>query len=148
MTNHLEAVIEVMISDSDIRSTFSIMKQLRPHLVEENYIQAIRRLQDNEGYTLIAVIQSNNIKALAGYRISESLAWGKFLYVDDLITDENSRSNGFAKLLFDYLEQEAHKQHCVQFHLDSGIQRHNAHRFYLNRRMDITCHHFQKSIDK
>jgi hypothetical protein len=27
-------------------------------------------------------------------------------------------------------------------HLDSGVQRFAAHRFYLARRMDITCHHF------
>lgn len=29
-----------------------------------------------------------------------------------------------------------------QFHLDSGVQRFGAHRFYLTKRMDISSHHF------
>jgi hypothetical protein len=27
-------------------------------------------------------------------------------------------------------------------HLDSGVRRFDAHRFYLNKRMNISSHHF------
>ena len=30
--------------------------------------------------------------------------------------------------------------------LDSGVQRHDAHRFYLRERMAITSHHFAKNL--
>ena len=36
----------------------------------------------------------------------------------------------------------ARKRECAELHLDSGVQRFGAHRFYLNHRMDITSHHF------
>ena len=52
--------------------------------------------------------------------------WNKYLYIDDLITDQNKRSNGFAGLLFDFLLEEAKRDHCQQIHLDSGVHRHVA----------------------
>lgn len=30
-----------------------------------------------------------------------------------------------------------------ELHLDSGVQRYGAHRFYLRHGMDITSHHFR-----
>jgi len=68
------------------------------------------------------------------------------LYVDDLITDELNRSKGFAKQLFDWLDEESKKNECIGMHLDSGVHRYDAHRFYLNRKMRITCHHFEKTF--
>ncbi|REK52228.1 MAG: GNAT family N-acetyltransferase [Thermobacillus sp.] len=121
------------------------MKQLRPHLIEETYLKTIRQLQDEHGYRLIAIFEDGKAKAAAGFRICSSLAWGKYLYVDDLITDEQNRSRGFAKLLFDWLDEEVKKNECAGIHLDSGVHRHDAHRFYLNRKLKITCHHFEKT---
>lgn len=43
---------------------------------------------------LLAVINNQTVKVVARYRIVESFAWGKYLYVDDLLTDENNRANG------------------------------------------------------
>ncbi|WP_438351025.1 GNAT family N-acetyltransferase [Paenibacillus sp. FA6] len=132
-------------TDEEILTTYTLMKQLRPHLEEETYLSKIRKLQLEYGYKLIVIFESGKAKAAAGYRICDSLAWGKYLYVDDLITDQESRSSGYAKQLFDWLDEELKKNQCVGMHLDSGVQRHDAHRFYLNRKMNIICHHFEKS---
>ena len=40
---------------------------------------------------------------VAGFRILHSLAWGRFCYVDDLVTDEQSRSEGLGAELMDWL---------------------------------------------
>lgn len=140
------AEVKIMKTDIEIMETFSLMKQLRPHLLEEQYVEKIKNLQTQFGYTLVGVVDEGQVKAAAGFKINESLAWDKFLYVDDLITDQHSRSKGYAKLLFDWLEREAENAGCQQFHLDSGTQRYDAHRFYLNRKMDITAHHFQRNV--
>ncbi|WP_199615278.1 GNAT family N-acetyltransferase [Paenibacillus alkalitolerans] len=140
------AEIKFMATDSDIMETFAVMKQLRPHLSADEYAAQIKRMQDLYGYKLLAVVENNRVKSVAGYRLSESLAWGKYLYVDDLITDENSRANGYAALLLDWLEAEAEKCGFDQFHLDSGVHRHDAHRFYLKRKMKISSHHFQRTL--
>jgi GNAT superfamily N-acetyltransferase len=142
----MKPIVKIMRSDSEILSTFSTFKQLRPHLTEDKFIRKIRRLQDNYGFNLVAVIENDEVNAAAGYRITESLAWGNYFYVDDLITDEKSRRKGYAKVLWDWLISQAKENDCEQFHLDSGVHRHDAHRFYLKGGLDITCHHFQMSL--
>jgi GNAT superfamily N-acetyltransferase len=131
--------------DEEILAIYTLMKQLRPHLEEETYLSRIKQLQLEYGFKLIVIFENGEAKAAAGYRICDSLAWGKYLYVDDLITDQGSRSRGYANQLFEWLEEELKKNHCIGMHLDSGVQRHDAHRFYLNKKMKITCHHFEKS---
>ncbi|MGM0880713.1 MAG: GNAT family N-acetyltransferase [Bacillota bacterium] len=142
----MQPIVKIMKSDSEIMATFSTFKQLRPHLTEDNFLEKIKRLQDNYAFNLITVIENNEVKAAAGYRITESLAWGNYFYVDDLITNETNRRKGYAKILWDWLIDQAKLNGCEQFHLDSGVHRHDAHRFYLKSGLDITCHHFQMSL--
>ncbi len=62
--------------------------------------------------------------------------------MDDLVTDAAGRSQGFGKKLFDWIAAQAREAGCEQLHLDSGVQRFEAHRFYLTQRMVIASHHF------
>lgn len=124
-----------------IAATFRVMQQLRPHLQAERYVAQVQGLM-SEGYRLLAV-EADTLLAVAGYRFGASLAFGKFLYVDDLVTDEGRRSAGAGKLLADRLKEIAREHDCRELHLDSGVQRHAAHRFYLRERFDITCFHFR-----
>ncbi|SES08738.1 Acetyltransferase (GNAT) family protein [Gracilibacillus ureilyticus] len=143
----MKPIIKEMKTDEEILSTFPTVKQLRPHLTEYEYIEKINRLQASYGYHIVAVIDDKEVKAAAGYRITESLAWGKYFYLDDFITHEASRRNGYAGILWDWLIDQANVNNCEQFHLDSGVHRHDAHRFYLKGGLDITCHHFQMKLD-
>jgi GNAT superfamily N-acetyltransferase len=82
------------------------------------------------------------VQACAGFRILEYLWVGKTLYVDDLITASSARSRGHGHELFEWLEAHAREAGCAELHLDSGVQRFAAHRFYLRERMHIVAHHF------
>jgi GNAT superfamily N-acetyltransferase len=118
------------------------MRELRTHLHDEAAFIAQVRRQMAQGYRLTALEEDGQLRALAGWRISENLPFGRFLYVDDLITRDEDRSRGFGGALFDWLVAEARREGCAQFHLDSGVQRFGAHRFYLTHGMNITSHHF------
>lgn len=142
----MQPIVKIMESDSEIMTTFSTFKQLRPHVTEDLFLEKIKRMHEQYGYHIVAVVENDEVQAAAGYRITESLAWGKYFYVDDLITKEASRRKGYAGILWDWLINQAKMNGCEQFHLDSGVQRHDAHRFYLKGGLDITCHHFQKSL--
>ena len=83
---------------------------------------------------------------MAGFRIAECLAWGRFLYVDDLVTARSVRFRGYGQRLFDWLLAEARREGCEQLHLDSGVQRYEAHGFYLKNRLHITSHHFTRVL--
>lgn len=118
-----------------------VMVHLRTHLDAATFTAQVER-QQHDGYRLAFVESAGVVQACAGFRVSENLAWGRFLYVDDLVTAPDARSLGFGKLLLDWLVAEARRAGCAQLHLDSGVQRFAAHRFYLRERMHLTSHHF------
>jgi GNAT superfamily N-acetyltransferase len=64
------------------------------------------------------------------------------LTIDDLVTDATARSKGYGHALMAYLTRIATEAGCTMLDLDSGVQRFEAHRFYLRERMNIAAHHF------
>ena len=133
--------IAILDSDTEIARCYTVMVQLRPHLSEPDFVPRIRRQMEG-GYRLAALYVGESVKAVAGFRIMENLWAGRQLYVDDLVADEGSRSQGYGGSLFDWLVAHARENACDQLHLDSGVQRFSAHRFYLDKRMQIVSHHF------
>lgn len=143
----MQPIVKIMDMDDELLSIFNVIRQLRPHIKKDDFLKQIRRLQHNYGFNIAAVIHDEEVKAVAGYRITESLAWGRYFYLDDFITDEASRRQGYASFLWSWLMIQAKENNCEQFHLDSGVHRHDVHRFYLKGGLDITCHHFQMPIN-
>jgi GNAT superfamily N-acetyltransferase len=117
------------------------MAELRPHVQAEEFLIRVKRQSECAGYKLACLIDGE-VKAVAGFRISEGLAWGKYLYLDDLVAKSVDRSKGYGGNLFDWLIEYARAERCDEFHLNSRVQRFAAHRFYLSKRMFIECHHF------
>ncbi|MDQ3034229.1 MAG: GNAT family N-acetyltransferase [Myxococcota bacterium] len=138
--------IRLATTDDELRAAFPVMKQLRPHLELDAFVAQARRQQHAHGWSLAVRFDGERVVACAGYRIGEWLAWGKALYVDDLVTDESARSGGHGDALFEWLCDAARAADCAQLHLDSGVQRFAAHRFYLRKRMNITSHHFARKL--
>lgn len=134
-------LIQLAKSDAQILSCFPTLSQLRPHLEQKDFLAQVHR-QQQECYQLVFVDIGSHVVAVAGFRISECLAYGHFLYVDDLVVDETVRSQKYGQRLFDWLIEYAKLHNCEQLHLDSGVQRFDAHRFYLQQRMKIASHHF------
>ena len=137
----MDLKIKQVESDKEIQDCFAVMSQLRPHLEADDFIALVRG-QMQGGYRLAYVMDKDAVVTVAGYRISRSLSWGKYLYVDDLITDAARRSSGFGKAMLQWLVEEARRNQCDQFHLDSGTQRKDAHRFYAREGMDMVAYHY------
>lgn len=135
-----------MKTDAEILSAFPTLRELRPYLQEAEFLPTIRRIQGTDGYRLAAAIEGDARPCVAGFRLGENLSRGKYLYVDDLVTAEASRSRGFGKAMLDWLAELAKTSGCAALLLDSGVQRFGAHRFYLRERFDIVCHHFLRRL--
>ncbi len=133
--------IRLARQDDEIAATFAVMHQLRTHLVESDYVALVRKLQA-QGYLLAYVDDGERVVAAAGFKLGASLAWGDYVYIDDLVTDTRARSAGHGARLMAWVADYGRQRGCTELHLDSGVQRFAAHRFYLRERMDITCHHF------
>jgi len=121
------------------------MSDLRPRYDASELLRRVR-LQEREGYRLVSLREDGLVVAVAGFRIGHNLAWGRYLYVDDLVTEQDRRSRGHGRKLMDWLLDHAAREGCDELHLDSGVQRFAAHRFYLRHGMDITSHHFRVEV--
>ena len=136
--------IAVANSAVEITNCFPVMRELRPHLTPAEFTERVRR-QSQQSYRL-GYLEDNGIKAVAGFRLLETLAWGRILYVDDLVTVGSERGKGYGATLLEWLLEYAKTHACGQLHLDSGVQRFSAHRFYFRQRLEITSYHFAVTL--
>ena len=138
--------IELAETDAEILACHPVMAELRPHVSRQAFVERVRTQIARHDYHLAYVASGGAVSAVAGFRVSECLAWGNFLYVDDLVTGEADRSKGFGEALMGWLVEHARERGCDELHLDSGVQRFAAHRFYLRHRMQIASHHFSMKV--
>ena len=122
----------------------SVHRQLRPHLAKD-YVGKMLSVFDNGG-RMALVADEGEVVCVAVWRLIENTADGRRIYVDDLVSDEQRRSRGAGKLLLGWLEKQAKAQDCSALTLDSGVQRHGAHRFYFREGMHISSYCFRKVL--
>ena len=132
-------------TDKEIENCFDVMSELRPHLVKTSFLNLVREME-TQGYQLAYVEENDQVVAVAGYRISTNLFMGKNLYVDDLVTSNNARSRGHGQALIAWLRDLSIKNNCKVLHLDSGTQRHQAHKFYFRNGLTIASYHFSENV--
>lgn len=137
--------ITLVTTDAQTRRCFAVMAQLRPHLDADSYLKQVKR-QRKSGYQMACLTHRRQIVCVAGFRLMENLAWGRFVYVDDLVTGESARSSGHGRRMFSWLLARARSAGCEQLHLDSGVRRFGAHKFYLALGMRISAHHFAMDL--
>ncbi len=138
-------MIKIATTNIDIENCFDVMLELRTHLKKEAFLSTIRHME-TEGYKLVFIEYDDKVVAAAGYRICTNLFMGKNLYVDDLITLKNARSRGYGAQLVNWLREVAKKENCNFYHLDSGTQRGEAHKFYFRQGFTIASYHFSERL--
>ena len=134
------------ITDKEIENCFDVISQLRTHLNKEKFLATVRHME-TEGYKLAFIEDKGVVVAVAGYRVYSNLFMGRNLYVDDLVTLANSRSRGYGEQMVKWLRDEARKENCNFYHLDSGTQRGEAHKFYFKQGFTIASYHFSEQLN-
>jgi GNAT superfamily N-acetyltransferase len=137
--------VELADSDEEIQAAFDAMKHLRDLPSAEAFLTRVRELQQ-DGFLLAVLRDRGSVVAAAGFRIGNKLAWGRHVYVDDLVTVPEARSNGYGKVLLSWLIDYARSHECGQLHLDSGAQRLDAHRFYRREGLEAASVHFRRTL--
>lgn len=136
-----QPLIALATTPEAIAACYPVMYELRPQIEAAEFVERIQR-QRAQGYQLAAVWVDGVAVAVAGFRVSENLAWGRFLYVDDLVTRAEQRSHGYGAMLLTWLKEYAAAVGCAQLHLDSGVWRKDAHRFYEREGLRLSSFHF------
>jgi GNAT superfamily N-acetyltransferase len=137
--------IRLAETDAEIERCFPAISVLRPHLRHEEFVSRVHT-QQQQGYRLLYLGDLSQVPSVAGFRILEYLAWGKVLYIDDLSTIPDERGRGHGRQLLEWLIEWGKSQACDEIHLDTGYQRHNAHRLYLRKGFELNCHHLSMCI--
>ena len=132
-------------TEAEIEATAHVMNELRTDYQLEDLIKAIKD-QMQQGYQLLSVELDGEVVGAAGFVMTRKLAWKKHIYVDDLITSSSVRSKGVGQAMLDWLKDYGKANGCEQLHLDSGVQRFDAHRFYLRHGFAINSHHFGMTL--
>jgi ribosomal protein S18 acetylase RimI-like enzyme len=115
----------------ELRACYPAMRELRPHLeTEDDFVARVTRMRE-QGYRILAAWEQGEVVALAGYRLQENLVYGRFLYVDDLVAVEKSRSQRWGAHLLTRLTSYAEREACVKLVLDTGLSNALAQRFYF-----------------
>ena len=137
--------IAIARSEQEILDCYAVMAELRPHIRSDEFLPLVKRLAEIARFQL-AYLTDGEIKAVAGFRISEWLAGGRYLEIEDLVAKSGERSKGYGGELFDWLVEYAKANDCLQVRLVSRVNRLDAHRFYLRRGMSHEAHYFSMSL--
>jgi GNAT superfamily N-acetyltransferase len=122
------------------------MRQLRPHLEQDKYVEMIRSLMASDGLELLVLSENATVRAVAAYRVMNMLYCGRLIYIDDLISDERVRSRGYGAQLIARLKEEGRELGCSEIQLISRTTREQAHRFYFREGFGIECFHFRTRL--
>ena len=124
----------------------AVHRQLRPHL-KADYVTRMREVFAS-GADMAVCVRDEKVCGITVFRIIEKTYTGRELYCDDLVTDESLRSSGVGRALIGYMEAVAAERSCDALALDSGTQRHLAHKFYFREGLIVPAFHFSKTLRK
>nr|WP_051638954.1 GNAT family N-acetyltransferase [Exiguobacterium aurantiacum] len=122
------------------------MNQLRTDLTLAAYRELVAAMRP-QGYELYALYADDTIVSLAGIEVRVNLYLEKHVYIYDLVTCADHRSNGYGEMLLHFVHEYARDRGATYVALESGLARTEAHRFYLDKMgYTITSYSFRKRL--
>jgi len=129
-----------------LAASFTLMRVLRPHVVDPaSYVAQLVR-QTEQGYRLLAAKAGERLVGLAGYRELENLLYGRFIYVDDLVVSSDLQRSGVGAQLLSAVREQAVQRDCDHLVLDTGLHMPLAQRFYFRQGLLARGMHFTQSL--
>lgn len=141
-------IVELPPGDPRLASeVLSVLSQLRNQLSADSFATVFEEGYP-QGLRFTAAYDEGRCVGVAGWRLVACTSAGRKLYVDDLVTAVTARSQGVGARLLDHLLDRAREAGCTVLDLDSGVQRSDAHRFYMRERMIVSAFHFSKPLPR
>lgn len=128
------------------REVLPVLRDLRPDLTPASFASVYEEGYP-QGLRFTAAYVDDRCVGVAGWRIVATTFAFKKLYIDDLVTAVGHRSRGVGHALLAELTARARAAGCRVVDLDSGVQRADAHRFYMREGLAITSFHFARAVE-
>jgi ribosomal protein S18 acetylase RimI-like enzyme len=135
----------------ELAACFPVVRELRPLLKDvAEWVERARAMKAG-GYRVLAAWDGarngDRVLAIAGYRVTDNLIHGRFLYVDDLVTAEGERGRGLGAALLTELAAIGTDEGCRRLVLDTAAANTNARRFYKREGLLDLSIGFVKSLE-
>lgn len=119
--------------NDDYRFIYELSKQLGYDYAVSKVEHRLAELLNDKNHIIIVVQEALN-EPIIGYihlHIHKSLYFDNLLNIMGIVVDHNKRGKGIGSLLLDEAEKKALDLNCKGMRANSGIQRIEAHKFYL-----------------
>ncbi len=134
---------ELTLKELDI--AWDVVKELRTQLYYEEFEDLIYDMRDIN-YTMIGIFEKDQLITYAGVNVTTNLYHKRHLFVYELVTLNSYRSQGYGKLMLEYLYDYAKMGACENVVLSSGFAREDAHSFYEKNGFEKKSFVFVKPI--
>jgi len=128
----------------ELHSAWELVSQLRTQIDYKEFEDLVYEMRDN--YTMVGIFERGELVCYAGVSINTNLYHKRHLFVHELVTDEEYRSQGYGKMMLEYLGDYARVGACENIVLSSGLQREEAHAFYEKNEFVKTSYVFVRSL--
>ena len=112
----------------ELQTAWEVVSQLRTNIAYKEFEDLVYEMGDD--YTMIGIFERGELITYAGVTISTNLYHKRHLFIYELVTDVAYRSQGYGKMMLEYLSDYARVGACENIILSSGLQREDAHTFY------------------
>ena len=122
---------------------YPVLSQLRPELPLQQYLTIAAQMRER-GYRVICLLVDEKIVSYCGFSFTTDLMRGKYLWIYDLVTDEQNRGKGYGGKLLEHIEGIAKDggASCVAL----SVFRELAHKFYKKSDYQVKSQLYQKNL--
>ena len=138
--------ISLAETPDEIAATWPVMHQLRPHLDAGAYLAQVLRLRAERDFQLARMVVDGDVVAVAGLRFGEWLHGGRYLEIEDFVTGEQCRSQGYGGRILRLDRGLGARRGLPSLRLLSGTHREAAHRFYRRKGMSLEAYYFSLDL--
>jgi ribosomal protein S18 acetylase RimI-like enzyme len=130
----------------NIESVYPLIKQLRPNLTLEQFVQIHDKAKAADQYRLWGYFENNLCVGLMGLRTLFDFVHLKHLYIDDLVVDSAKRSSGIGAKLLKHAEELGRQSDCLSLRLSTGVENQGGIRFYQKEKWTQRALIFKKKL--
>lgn len=116
-------------TQQEFREAFPILRELRPHLDMDSYLELLAVMRQR-GYRMFGAFEEDEIVAIVGIEVTVNFHQGRHMWVYNLIASSRVRHKGYGSKMMAFVETLAQDEGCNSVALWSGTMRTEAHRFY------------------
>ncbi|HMS71165.1 MAG TPA: GNAT family N-acetyltransferase [Saprospiraceae bacterium] len=135
-----------LIDKSYVAQAVPILAQLNKTVPHELITSRFEAMFGYDQYICFGLFDDDQFVGLCGAWTTTRVYCGKQLELDNLVIDQNVRSKGYGKFLFDHIDKWCIERGYETIELNTYVQTAPSHKFYLNLDYKILGFHFQKIL--